>query len=50
LVAVIGIAGPTFRITLDKKEELGEIVKEVAMRLSVKLGYESQISERSIKL
>jgi DNA-binding IclR family transcriptional regulator len=50
LVAVIGIAGPTFRITLDKKEELGEIVKEVAMGLSVKLGYESQISERSIKL
>lgn len=41
LVAVIGIAGPTFRITLDKKEELGEIVKEVAMGLSVKLGYES---------
>jgi len=43
LVAVIGIAGPTFRITLDKKEELGEIVKEVAMGLSVKLGYESEI-------
>ncbi|MGC8716875.1 MAG: IclR family transcriptional regulator [bacterium] len=41
LVAVIGIAGPTFRITLDRKEKLGEKVKEVAMGLSVKLGYES---------
>ncbi len=41
LVAVIGIAGPTFRITLDRKEKFGEIVKEVAMGLSVKLGYES---------
>lgn len=39
LVAVVGIAGPTFRITLERKEELGEVVKRVAMRLSERFGY-----------
>ncbi|HON72542.1 MAG TPA: IclR family transcriptional regulator [bacterium] len=39
LVAVIGIAGPTFRITVERKEELGEIVKRVAMGLSERFGY-----------
>lgn len=39
LLAVIGIAGPTFRITIDKKEELGEVVRGVAMSLSERLGY-----------
>lgn len=39
LVAVIGIAGPTFRITIEKKEELGEVVRGVAISLSEKLGY-----------
>jgi len=39
LVAVIGIAGPTFRITVERKEELGEMVKRVAMGLSERFGY-----------
>lgn len=39
LIGVLGIAGPTFRITLDRIEGLGEIVKDIGVRLSEKLGY-----------
>lgn len=41
LVGVLGIAGPTFRITLDRIEKLGEIVKDIGMRLSERFGYKT---------
>lgn len=42
LVGVLGIAGPIFRITLDRIEELGGIVKDIGMRLSERFGYRTE--------
>lgn len=39
LVGVLGIAGPTFRITLDRIGELGSIVKDIGLKLSGRFGY-----------
>jgi len=39
VIAVVGIAGPAFRITPEKKEELGQIVKKAGMDISRKMGY-----------
>lgn len=43
LVGVLGIAGPTFRITLDRIEKLGSIVKNIGMKLSKRFGYRVEI-------
>jgi len=39
VIAVVGIAGPTFRITSAKKEKLGQIVKKAGIEISYQMGY-----------
>jgi len=39
VIAAVGIAGPTFRIAPEKKEDMGQIVKKAGMDISRKMGY-----------
>ena len=39
VIAAVSIAGPDFRFTLDKAKELGPVVKEAALSISRKLGF-----------
>jgi len=40
IAGVIGIAGPTFRMRRERKEELGRMVKQAAEEISNELGWE----------
>lgn len=42
LVGAIGISGPSGRITLERIDEFGAVVKDVAGALSARLGYETR--------
>ena len=42
LAGVVGIAGPIFRITLEKKEKFGRLVKEMADKISRELGFQKE--------
>jgi len=46
IAGVIGIAGPTFRMRRERKEELGRIVKRAAGEISNELGWERSKNER----
>lgn len=39
VIAVVGIAGPTFRMKSGRKEKLGHIVKKAGMDISCQMGY-----------
>lgn len=39
IIASVGIAGPVFRMGLDKKEEFGQKVKQIALEISKAMGW-----------
>jgi len=44
VIAVVGIAGPTFRIKSMRKEEMGQIVKKAGIEISHRMGYTDHTS------
>ncbi|MCY3781381.1 MAG: IclR family transcriptional regulator [Chloroflexi bacterium] len=45
LVGTIGISGPAGRVTLERIDEFGAIVKDIADALSARLGYDSRLRQ-----
>ena len=43
LVGAIGISGPAGRVTLERIDEFGDIVKETADALSTRMGYDARL-------
>ena len=43
LVGTIGISGPAGRVTLERIDDFGSIVKDIANALSTRLGYDAKL-------
>ncbi len=46
LVGAIGISGPAARVTLERIDHFGAVVKDTALALSARLGYDASLCER----